>query len=57
MQGVILADEDTEIDPVSTGQPGGGVREVEIDRLSAIIAEFNHLFWGSIGRTPTGSTR
>ena len=42
---IILADEDAEIDPV----PGGGVGgkgEVEIDRLSVIIEEFNDRFGG-----------
>ena len=45
MQEIILADDDTEIGPVPTGQPGG-LREIEIDRLSVIIAEFNDLFGG-----------
>ena len=45
MQEIILADEDTEIGPVPTGQPGG-MREVEIDPLSVIIAEFNDRFGG-----------
>ena len=45
MQKIILADEDTEIGPVPTGQPGG-MREVEIDPLSVIIAEFNDRFGG-----------
>ena len=42
---IILADDDAEIDPV----PGGGVGgkgEVEIDRLSVIIEQFNDLFGG-----------
>ena len=45
MQKIMLADEDAEIDPV----PGGGVGgkgEVEIDRLSVIIEEFNDRFGG-----------
>ena len=45
MQKIMLADEDAEIDPV----PGGGVGgkgEVEIDRLSVIIEQFNDLFGG-----------
>ncbi len=45
MQKIILADEDMEIGPVPTGQPGG-MREVEIDPLSVIIAEFNDRFGG-----------
>ena len=45
MQQIILEDEDSEIGPVPTGQPGG-MREIEIDRLSAIIADFNDLFGG-----------
>ena len=40
MRKIILEDEDGEIDPVRTGG-GGGRGEVEIDRLSAIIEEFN----------------
>ena len=43
MQKIILPDEDAEIDPVP-GVGGGGKGEVEIDRLSAILAEFNDLF-------------
>ena len=45
MQKIILEDEDAEIDPV----PGGGIGgkgEVEIDRLSVIIEQFNDLFGG-----------
>ena len=42
---IILEDEDAEIDPVP-GEGGGGRREVELDRLSNIIAEFNNLFGG-----------
>ena len=45
MQKIILDDEDTEIGPVP-GVGGGGKGEVEIDRLSAIIADFNDLFGG-----------
>ena len=45
MQNVILEDEDGEIDPVQTGE-GGGRGEIETDRLSAIIEEFNDLFGG-----------
>ena len=43
MQKIILEDEDTEIDPVP-GVGGGGKGEVEIDRLSVIIGQFNDLF-------------
>ena len=45
MQKIILEDDDAEIDPV----PGGGIGgkgEVEIDRLSVIIEQFNDLFGG-----------
>ena len=45
MRDIILEDEDTEIGPVP-GVGGGGKGEVEIDRLSAIIADFNDLFGG-----------
>ena len=45
MQKFILDDEETEIGPVPTGEPGG-MREIEIDRLSVIIVEFNDLFGG-----------
>ena len=45
MQKIILPDEDVEIDPVP-GVGGGGKGEVEIDRLSVILAEFNDLFGG-----------
>ena len=45
LQKIILEDEDGEIDPVWTGG-GGGKGEIEIDRLSAIIEEFNDLFGG-----------
>ena len=45
MRKIILEDEDGEIDPVRTGG-GGGKGEIEIDRLSAIIEEFNDLFGG-----------
>ena len=43
MQKIILQDEDTEIDPVP-GAGGGGKGEVEMDRLSVIIGQFNDLF-------------
>ena len=59
MRRIILDDEDAEIDPVKTGE-GGGKGEIETDRLSAIIEEFNDLFggveWGDrdrINRTVT----
>ena len=43
MQKIILPDEDAEIGPIpSTG--GGSSPELEMDRLSNIIAEFNDLF-------------
>ena len=45
MRRIILDDEDAEIDPVRTGE-GGGRGEIETDRLSAIIEEFNDLFGG-----------
>ena len=45
MRKIILEDEDAEIDPVKTGE-GGGKGEIETDRLSAIIEEFNDLFGG-----------
>ena len=45
MREIILEDEDAEIDPVRTGE-GGGRGEIETDRLSAIIEEFNDLFGG-----------
>jgi type I restriction enzyme R subunit len=45
MQEIILEDADAEIDPVQTGE-GGGRGEIETDRLSAIIEEFNDLFGG-----------
>ena len=45
MQKIMLEDEDAEILPVP-GVGGGGKGEVEIDRLSAIIAEFNEMFGG-----------
>ena len=45
MQKIMLEDEDAEIDPVP-GVGGGGKGEVEIDRLSAIIDQFNDLFGG-----------
>ena len=46
MQKIILLDEDAEIDPVP-GVGGSGKGEVEIDRLSVIIAEFNDLWGGT----------
>ena len=45
MREIIIEDEDAEIDPVQTGE-GGGRGEIETDRLSAIIEEFNDLFGG-----------
>ena len=45
MRRIILEDEDAEIDPVPV-EGGGRKGEVEIDRLSAIIEEFNSLFGG-----------
>ena len=45
MRKIILKDDDAEIDPVGVGE-GGGRSEIETDRLSAIIAEFNDLFGG-----------
>ncbi len=45
MRKIILDDEDGEIDPVTTGE-GGGKGEIETDRLSAIIEEFNDRFGG-----------
>ena len=45
MQKILLEDEDAEIDPVP-GVGGGGKGEVEIDRLSEIIKQFNDLFGG-----------
>ena len=45
MREIILEDKDAEIDPVQTGE-GGGRGEIETDRLSAIIEEFNDLFGG-----------
>ena len=44
MRRIILEDEDKEIDPVKTVE-GGGKSEVETDRLSVIIEEFNAR-WG-----------
>ena len=46
MREIMLEDEDAEIEPVP-GVGGGGKGEPEIDRLSAIIEQFNDLF-GSI---------
>ena len=45
MQKIMLEDEDAEIDPVP-GVGGGGKGEVEVDRLSEIINQFNDLFGG-----------
>ena len=45
IQKILLEDEDAEIDPVP-GVRGGGKGEVEIDRLSVIIEQFNDLFGG-----------
>ena len=45
MQKIILEDEDAEIEPV-LGVGGGGKGEIEVDRLSVIVAEFNDLFGG-----------
>ena len=45
MRRIMLPDEDAEIGPVP-GEGGGGKGEVEVDRLSAIIEEFNDLFGG-----------
>ena len=45
MQKIMLEDEDAEIDPVP-GVGGGGKGEVEVDRLSVIIEQFNELFGG-----------
>ena len=45
MRKIMLEDEDAEIDPVP-GVGGGGKGEVEIDRLSVIIEQFNELFGG-----------
>ena len=45
MQKIMLEDEDAEIDPVP-GVGGGGKGEVEVDRLSVIIDQFNDLFGG-----------
>ncbi len=42
---IMLEDEDAEIDPVP-GVGGAGKGDVEIDRLSAIIGQFNDLFGG-----------
>ena len=45
MQKIILEDEDGKIEPVP-GVGGGGKGEVEVDRLSVIIEQFNDLFGG-----------
>lgn len=45
MRSLILEDRDVLIDPVPSG--GGGTRTgPEIDHLSVILSEFNHLFGG-----------
>ncbi len=46
MREIILEDEDVEIDPVQTGE-GGGRGEIETERLSAIIEEFNARWGGA----------
>ena len=45
MRGIMLEDENAEIGPVP-GVGGGGKGEVEVDRLSVIIEQFNDLFGG-----------
>ena len=45
MRKIILEDEDSEIDPVP-GNGGGRRQDLELDRLSNIISEFNSLFGG-----------
>ncbi|WP_423928590.1 type I restriction endonuclease subunit R [Candidatus Palauibacter sp.] len=45
MREIMLEDEDAEIEPVP-GVGGAGKGDVEIDRLSAIIDQFNDLFGG-----------
>ena len=45
MREIMLEDEDSEIEPVP-GVGGAGKGEVEIDRLSVIIEQFNDLFGG-----------
>ena len=45
IQKIMLEDKDAEIEPVP-GVRGGGKGEVEIDRLSVIIEQFNDLFGG-----------
>ena len=45
MRKIILEDVDSEIDPVP-GNGGGRRQDLELDRLSNIIAEFNSLFGG-----------
>ena len=53
MRSIILEGEDAKINPVRTIE-GGGRSEIETDRLSVIIAEFNDLFdgieWGDPNR-------
>ena len=45
MRGIMLENENAEIGPVP-GVGGGGKGEVEVDRLSVIIEQFNDLFGG-----------
>ena len=45
MRKILLEDDDAQIGPVPTGG-GGGSGEIEMDRLSNIVAEFNDLFGG-----------
>ena len=45
MRAILLDDEDGEIDP-TPGEGSCGQREDELDLLSNIIANFNHLFDG-----------
>ena len=57
---IILEDEDAEIDPIRTGE-GGGKGQIETDRLSAIIDEFNNLCggieWGDLDRVIRTATK
>ena len=45
MRKILLEDDDAQIGPVPTGG-GAGSGEIEMDRLSNIVAEFNDLFGG-----------
>ena len=45
MRELVLEDDDAEIDPVP-GEGGGKRREAELEPLSIILQEFNHLFGG-----------